>query len=270
MRSYTGIVIKGQGRATALGFPTANIPPKDDSVSGIYAARVKIGDTEYTAAVFADQKRKVLEAHLLDFSGELYKKEIRIELYKKIREHKDFANDVDLRAAIAKDIVNVRKYFHNETRPIRGPQSGSRKGRLVSNGVNIMVFGTFDMIHEGHADLFRQARALAPNPYLIVSVARDKIAQRIKGIKPKNSEEVRRATVAEHGLVDEAVLGDKEGYIWHIRANTPDIIALGYDQEGEFVENLEKDLRKAGLKTHIVRLAAFKPGLYKTSKLSRH
>ena len=35
----------------------------------------------------------------------------------------------------------------------------------------IMVFGTFDMIHAGHEDLFRQARALAKEPYLIVSVA---------------------------------------------------------------------------------------------------
>ncbi len=53
----------------------------------------------------------------------------------------------------------------------------------------IMVFGTFDMIHEGHADLFRQARALASDPYLIVSVARDAVAQRIKGNRPRHSED---------------------------------------------------------------------------------
>jgi len=131
----------------------------------------------------------------------------------------------------------------------------------------IMVFGTFDIVHEGHADLFRQARALAPYPYLIVSIARDKVAERIKGIKPKNSEEARRAAVARHALVDEAVLGDDAGYIGHIRANMPDIIALGYDQKGEFVENLEKDLHDAEIKTRIVQLGAFKPEVYKTSKL---
>ena len=143
--------------------------------------------------------------------------------------------------------------------------------------IRIMVFGTFDMIHEGHTDLFKQARALAlrqgsgksPDPYLIVSVARDEVVTRIKGTKPKNSETERRSAVAKHELVDEAVLGDAEGYIRHIRANKPDIIALGYDQEGEFVENLEKDLVKAGMETRVVRLAAFKPELYKTSKLSR-
>ena len=247
MHSYTGIVVRGKGRAKALGYPTANIALADDSVSGIYAARVKTEGAEYMAAAFADQKRKLLEAHLLDYSGDLSGKNITIELSKKIREHEDFINDEDLRAAIAEDIKNVREYFKNNTR--------------------VMVFGTFDIVHEGHTDLFRQARALADNPYLIVSVARDKVAERIKGIKPRNSEEARRVAVARHALVDEAVLGDSAGYIGHIRANKPDIIAPGYDQEGEFVENLEKDLRKAGLKTRIVRLGAFKPEVYKTSKL---
>lgn len=256
MRSYTGTVIKGHGRATALGFPTVNISLEDNSTSGIYAARVNIDGTEYLAAAFADQKRKVLEAHLLGYSGELNGKSITIELCKKIREHEDFANDKDLREAIAKDIADVRKYFHDD--PTR-----------------IMVFGTFDMIHGGHADLFRQARALAlrqgsgksPAPYLIVSVARDKVTERIKGAKPRNSEEARRMAIAKHALVDEAVLGDEEGYIGHIRTNKPDIIALGYDQEGEFVENLEKDLREAKMKIRVVRLGAFKPEVYKTSKL---
>lgn len=153
------------------------------------------------------------------------------------------------------------------TRPVRGLQSGSRQRRLASNGARIMIFGTFDIIHEGHADFFKQAREQASDPRLIVSVARDAVAARIKGTKPKNSEEMRRAAAANHPLVDEAVLGDEEGYIGHIRTNKPDIIALGYDQRGEFVENLEKDLREAQMKTRVVRLEAFKPEVYKTSKL---
>ncbi|MDO8521696.1 MAG: riboflavin kinase [bacterium] len=257
MRVYTGVVVKGKGRATALGFPTANISLLDDSISGIYAAQVKVGGAEYMAAVFADQKRKVLEAHLLDYSGELNGKDITIELCKKIREHSDFSNDEDLRVAIAKDVVNVREYFPPEADPPPADKNTKR----------IMAFGTFDMVHEGHADFFRQARALAPNPYLIVSVARDIVAERIKGMKPRNSEGARHAAVEKHELVNEAVLGDAEGYIRHIRANMPDIIALGYDQKGEFVENLEKDLRGAGMKTRIVRLGAFQPEVYKTSKL---
>jgi len=45
------------------------------------------------------------------------------------------------------------------------------------------------------------------------------------------------------------------------------IIALGYDQGGEYVEYLESDLKKAGLATRIVRLKAFQPDTFKTSRL---
>lgn len=132
-----------------------------------------------------------------------------------------------------------------------------------------MVFGTFDMIHEGHEDLFRQARALAPDPYLIVSIARDSAALRAKGTLPRNREDERLALVAAHELVDTAVIGDQIGYMEHIRSHAPDIIALGYDQAGEYVSHLEKDLQAAGLATKVVRLNAYQPEKYKTSKLRK-
>src|SRR3989344_7931035 len=118
--------------------------------------------------------------------------------------------------------------------------------------IRIMVFGTFDIVHRGHEDFFEQARKLAHPEHgrgakhcLIVSVARDSVAARVKGFTPKHSENERRLNVQKNPLVDEAVLGDEEGYIEHIRANKPDIIALGYDQSGEFVDDLERDLREA-------------------------
>ena len=111
MRSYTGIVIKGQGRATALGFPTANIVLEDGSMSGIYAAKVKVGDAEYMAAVFADPKRKLLEAHILDVVGELYGKEITIEFCEQIPDNNKFSNDKARRLVIEEAIVKVRNYL---------------------------------------------------------------------------------------------------------------------------------------------------------------
>jgi len=131
----------------------------------------------------------------------------------------------------------------------------------------VMVFGTFDMIHEGHVDLFRQARALASDPYLIVSVARDASASRIKGASPRHTEGERVAHVATNPLVDKAVLGDEVGYVKHIMEEGPDIIALGYDQLGEFVDHLENELKKVGVGAQVVRLAAYRPDVYKTSKL---
>jgi len=140
----------------------------------------------------------------------------------------------------------------------------------------IMVFGTFDIIHPGHEDFFEQARRLArpeqgrgaAEPYLIVSVARDSAAARTRGVAPRHHESERLAVIAAHSLVDKAVLGDEIGYVEHIKRENPDVIALGYDQKGEYVENLEKDLRAAGLSPKIVCLKPHRPELYKTSKLA--
>src|SRR5688572_19695894 len=106
--------------------------------------------------------------------------------------------------------------------------------------MRVMVFGTFDIVHPGHENFFKQARSLAADPYLIVSLARDSVAARVKGFAPKHREVERLTNVQKSPLVDEAVLGDAEGYMAHIRAHQPDIIALGYDQKGEFVDDLER------------------------------
>ena len=112
-RVYAGIVQKGSGYAGRLGYPTVNIPLPDDSLSGIYAARVmiKTGDAPYMAAVFADPQRKILEAHILDFNDDLVGQEITIELREKIRETEIFGDEEKLRATIARDVKATRKYF---------------------------------------------------------------------------------------------------------------------------------------------------------------
>ena len=107
-----GTVQKGERRGSELGFPTANIPLTDESISGIYAARARIqNETPRAAAVFVDRRRKLLEAHILDFSDDLYGREITIELHKKIREDQAFDDAVSLREAIAADVKAVRAYF---------------------------------------------------------------------------------------------------------------------------------------------------------------
>ena len=132
----------------------------------------------------------------------------------------------------------------------------------------IMVFGTFDMVHPGHEDFFRQARSLAPEPYLIVSVARDYAAARTRGHMPRHREAERLARISAHPLVDRAVIGDEIGYMKHILEEKPDVIALGYDQHGAYVDTLEKDIQESGLTVRVVRLKPYRPELYKTSKLA--
>ena len=110
LKTYKGVVQKGMRRGGALGFPTVNIPLKDD-VSGIFAARVVVGGRTYKAAAFADATQKILEAHIFDTKIDLYGKEIQIELHQKIRESTSFESDDALRAAIGSDVKKVREYF---------------------------------------------------------------------------------------------------------------------------------------------------------------
>ncbi|MBI4088329.1 riboflavin kinase [Candidatus Kaiserbacteria bacterium] len=110
-RRYTGIVMSGGKRAAQLGFPTANIPLEDDSVSGIFAGRVSVAGRVYDAVVYADRKRKLIEAHLFGFFGNLYGKDVAVVLLHKLREDREFSGDGEMRAAIAADIAAAHAYF---------------------------------------------------------------------------------------------------------------------------------------------------------------
>lgn len=128
----------------------------------------------------------------------------------------------------------------------------------------VMVFGTFEILHPGHLNFFKQARALGPCPFLIVSVARDLNVERIKGRKPAKNESSRLRLVRKSPLVDKAILGAKHAYFFHIRRQRPDVIALGYDQKA-YVSELRRDLGRFGLKARVVRLKPHRPRVYKTT-----
>ena len=132
--------------------------------------------------------------------------------------------------------------------------------------VKILVFGTFDGLHKGHLDFFKQARKLAERSFLIVSVARDKNVKRIKGQAPKLGEEKRLALIKKCILVNRAVLAGLENYLPHILKESPNIIALGYDQKA-YVKNLKKDLKNKGLIVKIMRLKSYKEHIYKNHLL---
>jgi cytidyltransferase-like protein len=250
MCRYAGIIERGSERARALGFPTANISITDIPQGGSYVSRATVKGITHPGLSYVDVRRKILETHLLDHPDvSLYGENIDVELLGFIRQEEWLPDNADLKRAIERDAASARAY-------------------LDSPETRIMVFGTFDMIHKGHEDLFRQARGLAPHPHLIASVARDAAVERIKGHLPRHGQDARRALLAAHHLVDDAVLGDSEGYVSHIVAARPDIIALGYDQEGEYVQTLGADLAAAGLHPRIVRLQPFEPETYKTSKLA--
>jgi FAD synthetase len=130
----------------------------------------------------------------------------------------------------------------------------------------IMVFGTFDGLHKGHLNFFKQARNLHQFPFLVVSIARDKNVLKIKGKYPNLSEKTRVALVKKCKLVDKVVLSGLKDHLPHIIRMRPNIIALGYDQKA-YIKNLKKDLKNKGVSVKIIRLKPFKEKIYKNHLL---
>ena len=131
----------------------------------------------------------------------------------------------------------------------------------------VMIFGTFDGLHPGHLDFFRQAKL--KGDFLVVSIARDKIVPDFKGKKAMFNEKERLLLVKSCRFVDKAVLGDeeRENFYNHVRDESPDVICLGYDQWAQEDDVLE-NLTKIGLeKTKVVRLSSYKGETHKSSKM---
>ncbi|MFA6393807.1 MAG: riboflavin kinase [Patescibacteria group bacterium] len=104
-----GVVIKGKGKGTEFGFPTANISLKKKIDSGVYSGRVKFNGAGYRAALFVLPGGEALEAHIFNFSGDLYGKEITVEIGEKIREAIKFKNKEELISRVKRDIEKMKK-----------------------------------------------------------------------------------------------------------------------------------------------------------------
>lgn len=109
--TQTGKVLRGSRQAKTLGFPTANIPYEREEIAGTYAGQVTVHGAVYKAAVYADPKRGLLEAHLFGFSGDLYGEEIRITLLAKVAEAAEFTLETDAREFITQVVQKVKDYF---------------------------------------------------------------------------------------------------------------------------------------------------------------
>ncbi len=110
-------VVAGDRLGRQLGFPTANLdttnlvlPPH-----GVYAASTKVDDRFYRVALNIGTRPTVaaglqsrVEAHILDFSAELYGTEIEVEIGPKLREERRFQSPTELREQISRDVAAVR------------------------------------------------------------------------------------------------------------------------------------------------------------------
>ena len=116
--SMQGTVIKGDRRATAMNFPTANLVPGEliHPKKGVYAIRARYidrwskGIANFGERPTVDGKRLLLEAHLFEFNQNIYGKELTVEFLTFIREEKKFDNFASLAEQIQKDIQLVKAY----------------------------------------------------------------------------------------------------------------------------------------------------------------
>jgi len=130
----------------------------------------------------------------------------------------------------------------------------------------VMVFGTFDFVHPGHINFFQQAKKHGDE--LVVVIARDSTAEKIKGKKPHFSEQDRLQMVQALRVVDKAVMGYPGDVYRIVREENPDVICLGYDQK-TFADKLPDKLKEFGLKAEIVRLEPHMPDKYKSSLIRK-
>lgn len=129
----------------------------------------------------------------------------------------------------------------------------------------ILVFGTFDGLHDGHRFFLTEARKLGQK--LIASVATDEVVAELKSHAPKQHLEERLQTLEASGLVDMAVAGDKQIGNWSaIRVWKPDVVAVGYDQT-HLAEKLSEFIEKEHLPLTIATIPAHEPDQFHSSLL---
>ena len=119
--SLSGNVVSGARRGQELGFPTANLAVDERLVipaDGIYAVRVQWGTANHQGVVnigvrptFEDQCKRIVEAHVLDFTGDLYGQSLGIHFLRRLRPEERFESADALIAQMKEDVAQTRRLF---------------------------------------------------------------------------------------------------------------------------------------------------------------
>ena len=127
----------------------------------------------------------------------------------------------------------------------------------------VLAGGVFDIIHPGHIHTLRAAKALGN--VLIVVIATDQTAQKMKHRLPLHNMELRRDLVNSLLMVDYAIVGHEGDIFKTVFLVKPDIIALGYDQihQEKFITD---GCKKININASIARLQSPIPDI-KSSKI---
>ena len=137
--------------------------------------------------------------------------------------------------------------------------------KLSASKKIVLAGGVFDIIHPGHIHTLNAAKALGD--VLVVAIATDKTAQKMKKRQPLHNQELRRELVRCLSMVDIAIIGHEENIFETVNEIKPNIIVLGYDQihQEKFIDD---GCKRINLDVEIVRLQSPVPEL-STSEIEK-
>ncbi len=115
----------------------------------------------------------------------------------------------------------------------------------------VLAGGVFDIIHPGHIHTLNAAKALGD--VLVVVIATDKTAVKMKKRVPLHNQELRKDLVNSLSMVDLALVGNEQDIFKTVDHVKPQIIALGYDQVHQEKFIIDGCLR-IGLEVKVARL----------------
>jgi len=122
----------------------------------------------------------------------------------------------------------------------------------------VLAGGVLDIIQPGQIHTLNAAKALGG--VLVVAIATDKTAEKMKKRSPLHNQELRRELVSCLSMVDKAIVGHEDDIFQSVKEAKPDIIVLGYDQvhQEKFIND---GCKRINLNVEIVRLESPVPHL---------
>jgi riboflavin kinase/FMN adenylyltransferase len=141
--SARGSIVEGMRRGRKIGFPTANLAHQNEILPkpGVYVCEMRfLSDGDPPAGrvwpavtnlgyrpTYEDQRDLVAEAHLLDFSGNLYGRRVDLSFLERLRGEEKFASPDALKEQIARDVAAGRKFFDERVEGVALPASPLEK-----------------------------------------------------------------------------------------------------------------------------------------------
>lgn len=117
-----GMVVHGVNRGKSIGFPTINFETVFELIpqNGVYITEVGFDGQRWPSVTNIgfnptfDGKKLLVETHILNYSGDLYDREVVIYFHERIREERRFKDIAELKTRIFEDVAFARKYFESK------------------------------------------------------------------------------------------------------------------------------------------------------------